>query len=115
MRRIRGRVRAHFLRPQSEPVSQLVAFPKILGQVKLTATHRRRSYRMTDPGAHPRNRGRRGMTVGVADDVAVLAELGVGIIDRPWRREAAGLINHGAGRWHSAPEKQSAPANRSAR
>jgi hypothetical protein len=29
--------------------------------------------------------------VGVADDEAVLAELGIGVVDRPRRREAAGL------------------------
>jgi hypothetical protein len=32
------------------------------------------------------------VAVGVADDVAVLAELHVGVIDRPGRREAASIV-----------------------
>ena len=30
-----------------------------------------------------------GMAVGVADDEAILAELHVGVVNGPWRREAA--------------------------
>jgi len=49
------------------------------------------------------------VVVGIADNVAILAEPGVRVIDRPGRWEAAGLIRYGAGRWHFGSRKAKRP------